>query len=445
MLSAENLVLFLHVSKRITNKYPEKIKISEQMPTAEFFIIGGMILVGIIFLLIAHTHILGESEETRKLGVKAEADEITSLVYRISKDPAPYLHYCQFINLANITVESNKLKYERAGFSFVSLLPENITDVRLVETTLLCVIKRDGKIILSGEAPEILVCPSERICPGAPESEKDTLGNDCCPSDKPVCTNGHCCPIDKPKWCSKPVTGNPRCMSDSEYKTDCVKCKKTYKIVVVANNYANLDAYRMRAEREMEIVRRESPFRECPDCLNITILNLNCPADPFSSGAIIGCVHKNYGHDYNMIYAVNGDNWCNGYCIGIGGTFTICGGGLPTELRDYCAIHEIGHCGGHLCDEYGYGYWIGEGCPPEGWSPYNLVTAGGCNAFNCGGAQRCCGTKLKPEDPTDRTVDIMGGGGGMTDCSGMYVQPRSFRDFNYDRFKNSLPLQDYCP
>lgn len=60
-------------------------------------------------------------------------------------------------------------------------------------------------------------CPSDRFCPDAPEAEEK-----CCPSDKPVCINDkHCCPKDKTKWCNKPKTGDPRCMSTDEISTDC--------------------------------------------------------------------------------------------------------------------------------------------------------------------------------------------------------------------------------
>ncbi|MEM5855703.1 MAG: hypothetical protein QW472_05315, partial [Candidatus Aenigmatarchaeota archaeon] len=60
---------------------------------------------------------------------------------------------------------------------------------------------------------EMPICSEDRICPGAPEAKKDSLGRDCCPSEAPICTNGHCCPVDKPKWCEKPKDGSsPRCM-----------------------------------------------------------------------------------------------------------------------------------------------------------------------------------------------------------------------------------------
>ncbi len=298
-----------------------------------------------------------------------------------------------------------------------------------------------------------LVCPDNQKCPGAPmdggsgdSAWVDSQGTVCCPFSGPVCSYKHCCPTNLPKWCEKPVTGEPRCMSETDYKdkAKCKTCKKTYILVVVANNYADMSAYKARANKEMQIVRDESPFRECPDCLDIKILDINCQASHDSADSIISCVHSNYGTNYNLIYVASADSWCNGYSL-VGFPFTICGNGLPSGIKDTCAIHEIGHNAGELCDEYGYSYWVGEGCSASDWpQQYNLKASSGCNDFNCGPSDGgCCGTKLKPDDPSDRTVDIMGGGGGMKPgCSGMYVYPTHFRDFNYNRFKNQI--SDYC-
>jgi len=72
----------------------------------------------------------------------------------------------------------------------------------------------------TGLCDELPYCPSDRICPGAPES-KEIAGEDCCVGDTPICTNGHCCPVDKPKWCSNPEDGEKRCMDNDEFKEKC--------------------------------------------------------------------------------------------------------------------------------------------------------------------------------------------------------------------------------
>jgi CBS domain containing-hemolysin-like protein len=120
------------------------------MSSTEYFIIAGMILVGIIFFFIAQTFIFSQSEEVKRLGIKAESEEIASLIYRISKDPAPYLKYCQLINLANITIEKSMLKYERGGYEFISLLPPNVSDTKLIEVAQLCIIKENNLIKVLG-------------------------------------------------------------------------------------------------------------------------------------------------------------------------------------------------------------------------------------------------------------------------------------------------------
>jgi hypothetical protein len=290
------------------------------------------------------------------------------------------------------------------------------------------------------------VCPASRVCTGAPEAVK-IGGKDCCPADKPVCDKQHCCPLDKPKWCEKPITGNPRCMNETEYNTECKKpCKNVYTLVFVANNAPSMAEYKERARREINVFLQESPWRECPECIHIEILDVDCRQDFLNSWGLLDCVTRFYGHKFNMIHVVDFSGIANGYCVP-GSPVTICSNEIPVEVADYCPTHELGHCMGSLCDEYRQDYWIREGCDLSGWSTYNLKRAGGCNDFNCGGTQTCCGTKLKPDDPTDRTVDIMGGGGGWKGACrtcGVYVYPIHFRDWNYQRFKNSIPLNNYC-
>lgn len=72
----------------------------------------------------------------------------------------------------------------------------------------------------TGLCDELPYCPSDKICPGAPES-KEIAGEDCCVGNTPICTNGHCCPVDKPKWCSNPEDGEKRCMDNDEFKEKC--------------------------------------------------------------------------------------------------------------------------------------------------------------------------------------------------------------------------------
>jgi hypothetical protein len=183
------------------------------MPSAEYFIITGMILVGIIFFFIAQTFLFKESEEVKRLGIKAESEEIASFIYRISKDPAPYLRYCQLINLANITIEKSMLKYERGGYEFFNILPPNVSDTKLIEVAQFCIVKRDSKIEVLGEVP---VCELNGFC------TLEECKEDCpdCYGPASICVNDAYCNLaikencaNSPKDCNCTTFGNYICCS----------------------------------------------------------------------------------------------------------------------------------------------------------------------------------------------------------------------------------------
>lgn len=110
------------------------------------------------------------------------------------------------------------------------------------------------------------VCPTERVCNNAPESTV-IGGKDCCPVDEPMCSAKHCCPTDRPKWCSKPVSGEPRCMSDADNK-DSSKCKPAniYHLVFVPIGYgSDFDSFNNDAEKSFEAFLERIPLKDCLD------------------------------------------------------------------------------------------------------------------------------------------------------------------------------------
>lgn len=478
------------------------------MPASEFMVMAGMIIVGLLFFMIVQIFILGEEERVEEFGYKAEVEGLVSMIERVDSEPNEFVLYCQYISLCNISVKNGILTYEKDGIKYSYQVPKSVSVTSLNETATVCILKSGDEVNLLEEKPVCILdtfCTSEEckekcldcepdgsdpICIGdgfcnkyIGENCKNSVdckcdGGVCCPNglkiddvgcltefnylsegDTCICDEecpvdyacsekeeNRCCLKDKPFWCKEPNDGSEaRCMDEVEFYDKCIVCKDVYKLVFAANNAPNMAEYRARAEKVKESFLQETPFRECPECIEIVITDINCNVNFKNSIGLWSCVDARI-KDYDMIHFLDYSGICNGYCVP-GSPVTICSNNLPEEVDEICSVHELGHCMGGLCDEYLYNYWIGQGCPASGWSQYCLKKSGGCNAFNCGSGESCCGTKLKPNDPSDRTVDIMGGGGGIIQCrkgGGVYVYPKHFRDFNYERFKNRLPLSDYC-
>ncbi|MEM5843938.1 MAG: hypothetical protein QW841_01705 [Candidatus Aenigmatarchaeota archaeon] len=120
------------------------------------------------------------------------------------------------------------------------------------------------------------VCPAESVCLGSTDSGlwRDSQGNICCPSDKPICSEKHCCPGDKPKWCENPKNGEARCMDENEYDNECIG---KWKLVYVPLNF---DATLSDEKEYLDFVQKhafpfwvdKSPFRNCPDRIDLKII-----------------------------------------------------------------------------------------------------------------------------------------------------------------------------
>ena len=124
-------------------------------------IVAGMIIVGIIFFMVIRTFIFSEEESIVEAKVRANAEEIVSLIERISKDPAKNIRYTINITLSNISISNNILTYESFGYKFNYLLTSNVSNVNLKEIASLCIVKKDGQIQILEECP---TCNLDLVC-----------------------------------------------------------------------------------------------------------------------------------------------------------------------------------------------------------------------------------------------------------------------------------------
>jgi Papain family cysteine protease len=131
------------------------------MSASEFIIVVAIVIVGLIFLVVGQRFIFGSQEQAMQSSNQAEAEGIISLINRIVNEPASHVSYSQYISLTNITIKDGILTYEREGDKYSFQLPKNVSNVYLEETTSVCVIKTDGKIMVSEECPK---CNLDTFC-----------------------------------------------------------------------------------------------------------------------------------------------------------------------------------------------------------------------------------------------------------------------------------------
>jgi hypothetical protein len=224
-------------------------------------------------------------------------------------------------------------------------------------------------------------CPQDWMkCPDAPTVNVaggnawiDANGVVCCPLTDTedfgrFCSNKHCCPEHKPNWCDKPVTGDPRCMSDQDYNDPNVCKKNVLTLMIIPIQWNDLSKFKQIAEKNADWW---SSLLPCNVNLNKIIIDTrNCQS--VSSVGILQCA-RNWGlipatdpkgYDWRLVGL--SDDWDAG--SGIGG-FVDCTGDLDDPLCKVSWVttawgkmqgredktppfpHELGHTFG-LCGEY---------------------------------------------------------------------------------------------
>ena len=215
------------------------------MSAAEYVIMVGMIIVGLLFFVMAQTFIFGGGREAKEYGYKAEGEEIVSLIERITNEPSEYVSYCQYINLCNISVKNGIFTYSRDGSSYSFSVPKNVNDTNLIDITSICIVKRNSKVNLFEElscTPDSVCMPDEcqgccpdcygpnPICIGDNSCDA-CIGENCYNSEDCLCGSKVCCPSSPDadeKGCSNimDLSKGEECWCDSQC-AEGLKCNPT--------------------------------------------------------------------------------------------------------------------------------------------------------------------------------------------------------------------------
>ncbi|MEM5829294.1 MAG: hypothetical protein QW040_00400 [Candidatus Aenigmatarchaeota archaeon] len=378
--------------------------------------IGVLIAVGITVFQLRGIYIaqqeLGEEEVVSSFAKDLEA--IVDRAIATTGDVA-FVYYPS-IKQYRIEIENNvvklfdKISGKQSSFSRALEIVEN----RFEDCEKILLLKKDGKIVLmckclefgefcadsllccsgycnqtSKKCEEAPICPSERICVGAQEVKKDSLGRECCPFETPICTKGHCCPLDKPKWCEAPKEGKPRCMSEIEYNDENVGCKKATFVILFVQMNTQVPNFNSLAQKCKNAWVSLTPLSKCPwNVEAIAIEDKICRADECNAFEyLLKCVDKwGYGGKYTRIVGVkHGSSVCGvlGYTLKNYEIVVT----TDSNIEEVCS-HELGHTFG-LCDE-GYGNSLCPNCPS---------TICNTGRFGCSGVGHCC-----PNTPEQNSI-----------------------------------------
>jgi len=236
------------------------------------------------------------------------------------------------------------------------------------------------------------ICPEKSACNGAPEDGiwKDINNTDCCPGDRPLCSNKHCCPTDKPRYCKKTKDGQgePRCMSEDDYKTKCYTDVFHFIYVPLGYGSDEFATFKSKSDSAYNDFMSKTPFKDCSDGRDRTEVHYVDPKDCQKSCSYMCTDCQRVGLDCTRaVFGSQMDSWdmkifvlykgqsitcdssggqCYGCASGIPPTYNPpaltsvscagCGGAFPAVVT-----HEVGHCFG-LCHECGLAR-LPSGCP----------------------------------------------------------------------------------
>ncbi len=177
------------------------------MPSSEFGIIAGALLASLLLLLAVQTFISSASEEAVKEKYRTEAEELYSLISKISKLEGSGM-YEKRISISNITVKNGVLRYQKNGYEFRFLLPENVENTEIFEATKVCIIKKGDRIFLSKECGtcdyDFVCTPDEcsSFCPDCFGPKSICIGDGICNKDiGESCENSGDCACSQDKVC----------------------------------------------------------------------------------------------------------------------------------------------------------------------------------------------------------------------------------------------------
>lgn len=298
----------------------------------EFFILIFTILIGLTFFSMFQYYLSFQARKIKEAEIRSEVEKIASLAYKISKDPSKYFEYCTSVPLSNITVESGILKFEAENYKFSTLIPFDLENSRLVETTKICFVKRDGRIIVTKEVggcnldgvcerdeckmncPDCYgpndFCINDNFCNlNIGENCKNSLDCSCslfgrnyiCCPENPSSNSYGCSYLPSKKRegeecycndeCDTNLKCNPVASGFTDYEKACCegnkrwngrecieeKPKQVYVITLVPVYYNDMNEFMERANFIKSYTEKVLPFRERPGSLVILIGDQNCP------------------------------------------------------------------------------------------------------------------------------------------------------------------------
>jgi len=122
------------------------------MELNEFIILGGSLIVGVVFLIAASNYMAGQSEQADASINQKDAQRIASLIGRVANQP--YDSSVEMnLSLCDISVSNGSMIFSRGGKSSSEFIPASVKDADLKEIASICIYKIGEDVGLAEHCP----------------------------------------------------------------------------------------------------------------------------------------------------------------------------------------------------------------------------------------------------------------------------------------------------
>jgi hypothetical protein len=123
------------------------------MEVNELVIIGGSLIAGVIFFIVAGNYMDSQSKSSAYSGIEGDAEWLSSLIERMANEPFDG-QFETVISRSDIIASDGVLTLSRGGISRSKFVPQNVQNAELLGAVSICLLKKGNSLELFEKCPE---------------------------------------------------------------------------------------------------------------------------------------------------------------------------------------------------------------------------------------------------------------------------------------------------